>query len=354
MSAATPEDLRWLDAAVRYAEPQLGTTAENPTAAALVVDPRRQTLLARAVTARGGRPHAEALALEAAGFEAAGCTLYTTIEPCHHWGRTPPCVDAIMRSGIMRVVIGTSDPRHAGEGVRRLEAAGIEAILADHAPSARLHAGHIARHRHHRPSVTLALVVSADDRLVAAPTGPAAAWIDQLRLRADAILVGAATARRLDPALTVTTPGLESRSPLRLVLAGTTGVDRKLNLIGGFSGHRTAIIAQTDAVIDAPASVEVLRVPGDAGRPDLAAALGALANKGIQNLLVEPGPTLARAFLDAGLVDTVALIATSAAADGPPASADGTFAERLLAAGLLPNAPQPIASDTVTLYRRPA
>ena len=118
-------------------------------------------------------------------------------------------MDAIVRSGIMRVVIGTSDPRHAGEGIRRLETAGVEAILADHAPSARLHAGHIARHRHSRPSVTLALVVSADDRLVAAPTGPAAAWIDQLRLRADAILIGAATARRLDPALTVTTPGLE-------------------------------------------------------------------------------------------------------------------------------------------------
>ena len=202
-------------------------------------------------------------------------------------------------------------------------------------PSLRLHAGHIARHRDHRPVVTLALVTSADDHLVGNPAGPAAAWIDQLRLRADAILVGAATARRLDPSLTVTIPGLEARSPLRVVLAGTTGIDRKLNLIGGFSGHRTAIIAETDAAFDTPASVEVLRVPGTAGRPDLTAALRALADKGIQNLLVEPGPSLANAFLDAGLVDAVALVITSAATDGPPATADGNLANRLQAAGLL-------------------
>ena len=102
MSDLAPEDRRWLDAAVRYATPFLGTTADNPAIAALVVDPRSQTLVARAVTARGGRPHAEAEAIAKAGFEAAGCTLYVTLEPCHHWGRTPPCVDAIIRAGIGR------------------------------------------------------------------------------------------------------------------------------------------------------------------------------------------------------------------------------------------------------------
>lgn len=355
MTAATPEDLRWLDAAVRYASPSLGTTAENPTAAALVVDPRTQTLVARAVTARGGRPHAEALALEIAGFEAAGCTLYTTIEPCHHWGRTPPCVDAIIRSGIMRVVIGTSDVRHAGEALRRLQSAGVEAILADHAPSARLHAGHVHRHRDSRPFVTLALAISADDRIVTTTTGPAAAWRDQLRARADAILIGAASARRTNPQLTVETPGLENRTPLRIVLAGASGVDRRLNLIGGFSGYRTAIIAETNTAVDAPTSVEVLRVTGTAGRPDLPAALTALANRGIQNLLVEPGPRLAAALLEADLVDSVALITTVAdATNGPAASADGRIADLLDAAGLVGDPPQTIGGDTLTLYRRPA
>src|SRR5690606_33444126 len=106
----TADDQRWLDAAARHATPFLGTTGDSPTVAALVVSPQDQALVARAVTARNGRPHAEALAIEAAGFEAAGCTLYVTLEPCHHWGRTPPCVDAIIRAGIMRVVIGAADP----------------------------------------------------------------------------------------------------------------------------------------------------------------------------------------------------------------------------------------------------
>lgn len=357
MTAATPEDLRWLDAAVRYATPSLGTTGDTPTTAALVVDISKDTLVARAVTARNGRPHAEAQALERAGFEAAGCTLYVTIEPCHHWGRTPPCVDGIVRSGVMRVVIGISDPdpRTSGESVKRLESAGIEVILANHAPSAALHAGHLHRHGAGRPFVTAMLAVSPDDRIVTSATGPAADWLDLQRARSDAILVGAATARGTDPQLIVRIPGLESRTPLRVVLAGAKGVDRRLNLIGGFSGYRTAIIAETTAPIDAPVSVEVFRVAGTKGRPDLAAALGALAGKGIQNLLVEPGPRLAAALLETDLIDCFALITTNAeASDGPPASPDGRIAALLDAAGLVPGEPQTRGADTLTLYRRPA
>ena len=357
MTVATTEDLRWLDAAVRYATPFLGTTGDSPTAAALVVDPRNQTLVARAVTARSGRPHAEALALERAGFEAAGCTLYVTIEPCHHWGRTPPCVDGIVRAGIMRVVIGISDPdpRTAGESVKRLESAGIEVILANHAPSALLHAGHLHRHRDTRPFVTAVLAVSPDDRIVAPTTGPAADWLELRRARSDAVLVGAATARGTDPQLTVRIPGLESRTPLRVVLAGAKGVDRSLNLIGGFSGYRTAIIAETAVPVDAPVSIEVLRVGGTKGRPALAAALAVLAGKGIQNLLVEPGPRLTAALLEADLVDCFALIATSSgASDGPRANPDGPIAALLDAAGLVAAPPQTLGADTLTLYRRPA
>lgn len=357
MTPATSEDLRWLDAAVRYATPFLGTSGDSPTAAALVVDIRNQALVARAVTARSGRPHAEAQALKRAGFEAAGCTLYVTIEPCHHWGRTPPCVDAIVRAGIMRVVIGIADPdpRTSGESVKQLQSAGIEVILADHAPSAVLHAGHIHRHRASRPFVTAMLAISPDDRIVTPTTGPAADWLELQRARSDAILVGAATARGTDPQLTVRIPGLQSRTPLRVVLAGARGVDRRLNLIGGFSGYRTAIIAETAVPVDAPVSVEVLRVAGTKGHPDLSAALAALAGKGIQNLLVEPGPRLAAALLEADLIDCFALIATtSGAGDGPPASPDGGIAALLDAAGLVAGAPQTLGADTLTFYRRPA
>jgi diaminohydroxyphosphoribosylaminopyrimidine deaminase/5-amino-6-(5-phosphoribosylamino)uracil reductase len=147
VSELPPLDLRWLDAAARIASPWLGTTAENPTVGALVVDEVHQVLLGRGVTARGGRPHAEPQALQEAGGRARGRTLYVTLEPCNHWGRTPPCADAVVRAGIRRVVIGLvdPDPRTAGDGIRRMQEAGLEVVVADHAPSRRLHEGFLSR-----------------------------------------------------------------------------------------------------------------------------------------------------------------------------------------------------------------
>jgi diaminohydroxyphosphoribosylaminopyrimidine deaminase/5-amino-6-(5-phosphoribosylamino)uracil reductase len=358
------EDRRWLDAAVRYARPFAGTTVEVPAGAALVVDPNTQTLVARAVTAKGGRPHAEAEAIARAGFEAAGCTLYVTIEPCHHWDRTPPCVDAIIRAGIMRVVIGAidPDPRTAGGSIAQLESAGIEAVLARHAPSEALHAGHALRHTSGRPFVTALLAVSADGMIGrrgegrAPIAGPeAAAWVDVLRSRSDAILVGAATARSDDPALTVTLPGLAPRTPLRVVLAGAAGVDRQVNLVGGFSGYRTAIIAETATSVDAPVSVEAIRVTGTGRRPDLAAALHALAERKIQNVLIEPGQRLIAALLEADLVDRFALISgrTALGTDAVPASLDGSIIDLLGAAGLHEVDRQALGHDNLTLFERP-
>lgn len=304
MSSATVEDLRWLDAAVRFAAPHLGTTADNPAVGALVVDATSGTLISRAVTAKGGRPHAEALALEGAGFEAAGQTLYVTLEPCHHWGRTPPCVDAVVRSGVMRVVVGTGDPdpRTAGESIRQLESAGIEVILADHAPSHAHHAGHVHRHTDQRPFVTA--ILGEDEA--------ANAWRDMQRARADAILIDAGSARNgADPIIAI--DGLARRTPLRVVLSGVTGADRSLNLIANFSGHRTAVVAEKSAPVTVPASVEVIRVSGKHGRPDLAETLALLAQRGMQNVLVESGPRLVENLLEAGLLDRLAL-----AGDAPP------------------------------------
>jgi diaminohydroxyphosphoribosylaminopyrimidine deaminase/5-amino-6-(5-phosphoribosylamino)uracil reductase len=186
MSPADQLDLRWLDAAARLATPHLGTTAENPTVGALVVDPASQTILGSAVTARGGRPHAETQALDQAGAGAKGATLYSTLEPCLHWGRTPPCVDALIRTGIRRVVVGMTDPdpRTGGNGLKKLAAAGIDVKLAVHPASRRLNEAHVARIQHARPFVTATLVVSADERvrtLAGKPVEPgprAQAWLE--------------------------------------------------------------------------------------------------------------------------------------------------------------------------------
>lgn len=365
MSDISTADRRWLDAAARYATSFLGTTADGPTSAALVVNPHDQVLLARAVAGKGGRPHAEAQAIAAAGFEAAGSTLYVTLEPCHHWGRTPPCVDAIIRGGIMRVVIGASDPDPlvAGSSIAQLESAGIETILAQHGPSLALHAGHVLRHTVNRPFVTALLTVSQDGmigredggRVVAA--GPVASrWIDTQRARSNAILVGAATARQHDPNLTVTLPGLAARTPLRVVLAGAAGAGRDIKLIGGFSGYRTAVIAPTEAPVDAPVSVETIRVAGRNGRPDLGSALAALAERGIQNLLVEPGQRLLAGLLEADLVDRFALLRTpmTVGEGGVPASLDGSVADLLAAAGLVEAGRRRLGGDVLVLYKRPS
>jgi diaminohydroxyphosphoribosylaminopyrimidine deaminase/5-amino-6-(5-phosphoribosylamino)uracil reductase len=365
LSGPSPEDIRWLDAAVRYASAYIGTTADNPTVAALVVDPVNQTLISRAVTAKGGRPHAESQALEAAGFEASGRTLYVTLEPCHHWGRTPPCVGAVIRSGVLRVVIGTGDPdpRTAGESIRRLESAGVEVILADHAPSRALHAGHVMRHGAGRPFVTLKLAISADGMIGrkgegnVAITGEAAReWTHMQRARSEAILIGASTAQLDDPQLTVRLPGLENRSPLRVILAGAKGIDRQVNLVDRFSAHRLAIIAETDSPVEAPPSVEVLRVEGKKGRPDLALALATLAKKGIQNLLVEPGARLTAALLDADLVDRFAVLTSPLVIGkgGLPATSGAPLADRLATAGLVEVDHQQLGDDLVTIFERPA
>ncbi len=215
MTRPRHDDEAWLDAAVATAAPLLGTTADNPTVGAIVVDSSGHEL-ARAVTAPGGRPHAETQALALAGAAARGATLYVTLEPCNHWGQTPPCVDAVLAAGIGRVVIGVidPDPRTAGGGLERLAAAGVDVVVADHAGSRRLHEGHIARKTRGRPFVIAKLAVSADgmigrrDEANVAITGEEArAFTHQQRATSDAIMVGGATANIDDPRLSVRVEG---------------------------------------------------------------------------------------------------------------------------------------------------
>jgi diaminohydroxyphosphoribosylaminopyrimidine deaminase / 5-amino-6-(5-phosphoribosylamino)uracil reductase len=306
-------------AALALARRSLGRTWPNPAVGCVIVKDDR--VVARGRTRDGGRPHAEADALAKAGEQARGATVYVTLEPCAHHGRTPPCADALVEAGVARVVsaLEDPDPRVKGRGHARLAAAGIAVEIGEGAEeAAEINAGFFLRVREGRPLFHLKLASSLDGRIATAAgesrwiTGEAARN-DGHRLRAthDAILVGAGTVRADDPELTCRLPGLAGRSPVRLVL------DSKASLAEGSKLARTArevpvwvlcTRAAPGARLDAlrQAGVEVIEVgaAGD-GRVDVKAAAQALGQRGLTRVLVEGGGEVAAAFLKAGLIDRI-------------------------------------------------
>ncbi|TMJ06424.1 MAG: bifunctional diaminohydroxyphosphoribosylaminopyrimidine deaminase/5-amino-6-(5-phosphoribosylamino)uracil reductase RibD [Alphaproteobacteria bacterium] len=313
-------DTRFISLALTLGRRGLGNAWPNPAVGAVVV--KDGVVVGRGWTQPGGRPHAEVEALRRAGDAARGATLYATLEPCSHHGKTPPCVDAIMAAGIARVVSSLEDPnpKIAGEGHARLRAAGIAVTLGVGADEARrAHAGHIRRVRDGRPHVTLKLAVSADGkaglagRKPAAITGAAARErVHLMRAMNDAVLTGIGTVLSDDPQLTCRLPGMEHRSPVRVVLDSELRQPPSSRLASSaartldwtFAGE-TASPEKERALTDL--GVEVLRVPGAKGRLDLAAVLRGLAGRGITRVMVEAGPILSAAFLNADLVDEAAL-----------------------------------------------
>ena len=259
----------------------------------------------------GGRPHAEPVALAHAGEAARGATLYVTLEPCSHVGKSPPCTDAVIAAGIKRVVSAIEDPNPevAGQGHARLRAAGIAVDIGlGAAEAAHDHAGHFRRVREGRPHVILKLAVSTDDKIAAAGHTPVAisgeaakARMHLLRAQCDAILVGIGTVLSDDPMLTCRLPGMEARSPVRVVL------DRALRISGTsrlvHSARATPLWVMTSNLAEAPAAMklgaagaQVIRVATTAAPPpglDLSAVLHALAQRGITRLLVEGGARVA-------------------------------------------------------------
>jgi diaminohydroxyphosphoribosylaminopyrimidine deaminase / 5-amino-6-(5-phosphoribosylamino)uracil reductase len=317
-----PSDDVHMAQALELARRGLGLTWPNPSVGSLVVTQSGE-ILGRGSTAPGGRPHAEAIALERAGGRARGATLYVTLEPCAHaGGRGPACADLIAASGLSRAVIALRDPdpRTAGAGIARLAAAGIaveEGVLANEAAAVAL--GHILRVTEGRPSVTLKLAVGADGRLPRGKgtpvwiTGPdARAHGHLLRARHDAILVGRGTVVADDPSLTCRLPGMTCRSPVRVVLDRRLRTPPQARLFDDLMVPVWLICAadeehaNTDALQDRGA--EVVGVPVDAdGMLAVRDALETLAHRGITRVLVEGGPQVARAFLDAGLIDEVVI-----------------------------------------------
>lgn len=313
-------DRRFMAAAIRLSRRHLGLTATNPSVATLIV--RDGVIVGRSVTAVGGRPHAETQALAEAGELASGATAYVTLEPCAHHGRTPPCANALVAAGIARVVGGASDPdeRVSGKGYAILRAAGIEVtegVLAEAA--ADVMAGYLIRSLRKRPEVILKLAVSTDGMIgrrgegQVAITGAASRrQVHMMRAESDAILVGIGTALADDPELTCRLPGLEARSPARIVLDRTLRLPPSSKLAQEARRTPLLVAATADADPDRRADLAkegagFLAVETHEGRIALPELLEDLAAQGFMTLMVEGGAETARHFLQEDLVDRIAL-----------------------------------------------
>ncbi|KQY19594.1 bifunctional diaminohydroxyphosphoribosylaminopyrimidine deaminase/5-amino-6-(5-phosphoribosylamino)uracil reductase RibD [Rhizobium sp. Root482] len=250
------EDERFMAEALRLAHRNLGATGSNPSVGCVIVrnDGNGPNIVGSAVTAPGGRPHAETQALAMAGTQAKGATAYVSLEPCSHHGVTPPCADALVAAGIARVVVAVTDPdqRVAGRGLARLRDAGItvDTGVMERAGERELE-GYLMRKRDNRPYVTLKLAVSADGMIGLKGQGQvpitgkeSREQVHRLRAETDAILVGIGTAILDDPELTCRLPDLEDRSPLRIV------IDPRLELPLGSKLVRTAETVPVIAVVD--------------------------------------------------------------------------------------------------------
>jgi diaminohydroxyphosphoribosylaminopyrimidine deaminase/5-amino-6-(5-phosphoribosylamino)uracil reductase len=364
---AKSADQRYMQLALALGRRGQGRTWPNPAVGAVVV--KDGVIVGRGWTQAGGRPHAEPEALGRAGEAARGATLYVTLEPCSHFGKSPPCVDAVIAAGISRVVSAIEDPNPevAGQGHAKLRAAGL---LVDvglcAAEAAHDHAGHFRRIRDRRPHVILKLAVSADDKIAAAGhqtvaiTGEAAKTrVHLLRAHCDAIMVGIGTVLADDPLLTCRLPGMAARSPVRIVL------DRALRTPGAsklvHSARQTPLWVAAAETAEAAAAMklgaaggQVIRVATAAGSPglDLPAVLAALSEKGITRLMVEGGARVASSFVAAGLVDEVWLLR------GPGhVGADGVAALGALPLSSITQSPayrvrasETLGKDTLTIY----
>lgn len=326
------DDRTYMELALAEAREALGRTSPNPPVGAVLV--RDGVVVARGHTAPAGGPHAEIVALKAAGEKARGATLYTTLEPCSHQGRTGPCTTAITEAGVGRVVVGSRDlnPLVSGRGIQKLRRAGIE-VLPGVLESVcdRHNAPFFTWVRRHRPYVVLKAASTLDGRIATRTgdsrwvTGPAARarsheWRDQL----DAILVGAGTVTADDPRLNARPEGRAGRDPIRVVLDGKLSTDPAAKIYRLRSKAPTWLVVGEkvpEAKVEpfrALPRVEVIRLPAVRGRIDPADLLAELARREVVSVLVEGGGKVHGAFLEAGLVDEVRVfLAPKVLGEGP-------------------------------------
>lgn len=328
-----------MERALCCAEFGLGTVSPNPSVGAVVFDPVACEVVGIGWTQPGGRPHAEPVALEVAGERARGGTMAVTLEPCVHFGRSPPCTGAIIESGIARVVyaIPDPDPRVAGKGAAALRSAGLAVSRCgpDQSERARwITLGHIVRVTERRPLVQIKIATDADGQIAfgGGRTGPRArpVWVTSpaaramghvLRAKADAIAVGTGTVGDDDPDLTCRLPGCAKRSPLRVVI-GNQMISSEARLAASseavpvvqYVGHeRGAAIEEAERQPLFAGAVERVPVTMVGGKIWLPAVMENLVQRGVTRLLVEGGARMWRSFAEAHLVDEVVLFTAARA-----------------------------------------
>lgn len=305
------DDLQYMQRALALAERALYTTTPNPRVGCVIV--KDDIVVGEGWHERAGEPHAEVHALRDAGDKARGATAYVTLEPCSHFGRTPPCCDALVRAGVTRVVAAMEDPNPsvAGQGFARLREAGIAVdvgVMSDEARA--LNEGFLSRVERNRPFVRLKVAASLDGKTALANgeskwiTGEAArADAHHWRARSCAVMTGVGTVLADDPQLNVRAV-TTSRQPLRIVLDSALRTPHTARIL---QDHPTLIVTlHTDATHHAPLQAEgaeVLLAQEKSGRIDIPQLLTTLAARGINELLVEAGATLNAAFIQSGLVD---------------------------------------------------
>ncbi len=317
---ATPVDSEFMSRALALAERGRGRTTPNPLVGCVIVTTAGD-IVGEGWHAQAGGPHAEAMALEAAGARARGATAYVTLEPCNHFGRTPPCSEALIEAGIARVVVAAADPNPvAAGGLERLRAAGVEVqqgILEDEAVAQNepyysvLHNG--------RPFVLYKTAMTLDGKI--ATRSGQSRWItgessrervQHWRNEYDAVAVGVNTVLLDDPLLTARLPG--GRTPVKVIFDSVARTSPGARLFEADANGETPRVIIFSTATASPArrqaleerGAEVVLLSGENGRPVIGEALAALAQRGLNSLLLEGGGTLAWAFMQARAIDRVA------------------------------------------------
>jgi diaminohydroxyphosphoribosylaminopyrimidine deaminase / 5-amino-6-(5-phosphoribosylamino)uracil reductase len=365
VSVTAADDARFMALAFTLGRRGLGGTWPNPAVGAVIV--KDGVILARGWTQAGGRPHAEIEALRRAKKDAQGATMYVTLEPCSHQGKSPPCADAITKAGIARVVSALEDPNPevASKGHEKLRAKGVTVEVGLGGDEARrVHAGHIARITKQRPHVLLKLAMSSDSKVGLAGRKPAAisgeaarARVFRVRAQCDAILVGIGTVLSDNPQLTCRLPGMEQRSPVRVVLDAQLRLPLSTSLVATVRETPTWVFASREASSIAgdilqQRGCKVFRVDGENGRLDLNQVLKTLAAEGISRLMVEGGPTVAASLAAADLVDEAVLLRSD-----KPIGDDGIaplegMALDVLTSRLTARGSEKLGPDTLETYER--
>ena len=311
-------DEKYLQQALKLAAKGRGRTSPNPMVGALVV--KNGTIVGKGFHPAAGKPHAEVYALREAGEMARQATMYVTLEPCNHQGRTPPCTEAIIAAGISRVVVGMEDPnpKVAGNGMTRLRAAGIEiisGILED--KCRRLNEAYIKYITTNTPFVTLKIAASMDGR-IATHTGhshwitgeQSRRYVHRLRDETDAILIGIGTLLQDNPRLTTRLPGKKGLNPYRIIVDSRLRTPLHADIFGTDAREKlilvTSFAKRDELELYRERTCHILQIPADdLGQLDLKFLMKELAELEIMSLIIEGGAEINGSAVDAGIVDKI-------------------------------------------------